>query len=173
MVCEYLHSFCREPLLTLQLRASLSKPEKRDYIQAVQCLGKKPARTPATIAAGAKSRYDDLVVTHIQQALTIHGTANFLSWHRYYTWTFEQMLRNECKYKGIFPYWNWAHWAHDPKSGPFLDGSPYSMSGDGEYIPGRNYSCFPFVEGCTLKLQPGTGGGCVTSGPFKEYASSN
>jgi tyrosinase len=84
----------------------LSKSEKRNYIDAVKCLAKLPAKTPAAVAAGAKSRYDDLVVTHIQQAFTIHGTANFLTWHRYYTWAFEQMLRKECGYKGYQPYYS-------------------------------------------------------------------
>jgi hypothetical protein len=56
----------------------LSKSEKLNYIAAVQCLGKKPARTPAAIAAGAKSRYDDFVVTHIQQTMTIHFTVRTL-----------------------------------------------------------------------------------------------
>lgn len=55
-------------------RSTLSTLEKRNYIDAVLCLGKKPARTPAAIAAGAKSRYDDFVVTHIQQTRTIHFT---------------------------------------------------------------------------------------------------
>jgi tyrosinase len=155
------------PLLTWP-RSSLSKAERKDYIKAVKCLGKKPAKTPASIAAGAKNRYDDLVVTHIQQAFSIHNTASFLSWHRYFTWTFEQMLRNECGYKGYQPYYNWAHWAHDPKNGPFLDGSDTSMSGNGAYIPGRNYSCLPHEGLCQMRVEPGSGGGCVTSGPFKE-----
>ena len=101
----------------------MSHPEKLDYIRAVNCLAKLPAKTPASVAPGAKSHYDDLVVTHIQQSLSIHGTGNFLSWYRYFTWTFEQMLRNECGYKGYQPYCNWAYWAADPKSGPFFDGS--------------------------------------------------
>jgi tyrosinase len=52
----------------------LSRGEKLDYTRAVNCLAKLPAKTPAGVAAGAKSRYDDLVVTHIQQANLIHGT---------------------------------------------------------------------------------------------------
>lgn len=64
--------------------------------------------------------------------------------------------------------WHLCRWAEDPKSSPFFDGSDTSMSGDGFYIPGRNYSCFPFEDPCFMKLQPGSGGGCVTSGPFKE-----
>ena len=81
------------------------------------------------------------------------------------------MLRNECGYEGTFPYYDWARYAEDPKSGPFFDGSASSMSGDGEYILGRNSSCFPWdgIAGpCFMHLEPGTGGGCVTSGPFKE-----
>ncbi|KAI8942273.1 hypothetical protein NX059_000352 [Plenodomus lindquistii] len=149
--------------------STLSKPEKLEYINAVNCLANKPARTPSSIAAGAKSRYDDLVVTHIQQSLNIHGAGNFLSWHRYFTWAFEQMLRNECGYKGYQPYYNWAWWAEDPKSSPLLDGSDTSLSGDGEYIPGRNSSCLPTGYPCYMKLEPGSGGGCVTSGPFKDW----
>lgn len=48
--------------------------EKEDYINAVNCLAKKPAQTPAGLAAGAKTRYDDFVATHINQTLFIHGT---------------------------------------------------------------------------------------------------
>ncbi|KAF2621922.1 Di-copper centre-containing protein [Macroventuria anomochaeta] len=152
--------------------ATLSGKERIAFTDAVNCLHKLPAKTPASVAPGAKSRYDDLVVTHIQQSLTIHGTGNFLTWHRYFTWTFEQMLRNECGYQGTFPYYDWAHYAEDPKSGPFFDGSASSMSGDGEYISGRNSSCFPWdgITGpCYMHLEPGTGGGCVTSGPFKDF----
>ena len=146
----------------------MEKAEKLDYIQAVQCLAKLPAKTPASIAAGAKSRYDDLVVTHIQQSLTIHGTGNFLTWHRYFTWAFEQMLRNECGYKGYQPYWNWGYWAEDPLKSPLFDGSETSWSGDGAYVGNRTSVCFPSDELCFIQLQPGTGGGCLTSGPFKE-----
>lgn len=93
---------------------------------------------------------------------------NFFSWHRYYIWTFEQMLRNECNYKGHLPYFNWAHAADNVGAHPMLDGSETSLGGDGEYIAGRNYSCFPFDDPCLMKLQPGTGGGCVKNGGLKE-----
>lgn len=162
------HAHHFDLLRLIRIRSTLSKGERRSYIDAVKCLAKKPARTPAAIASGAKSRYDDLVVTHIQQAYTIHGTASFLTWHRYYTWAFEQMLRNECGYKGYQPYYNWGWWADDPKSSPFFDGSDTSMSGDGSYVKGRSSVCFPSTEMCYIQLQPGSGGGCVTSGPFKE-----
>jgi len=85
--------------------STLLPSERKAYTDAVLCLQSKPARTNQTLVPGAKSRYDDFVWTHIEQTLTIHGTANFLSWHRYFVWTYEQALRNECGYKGYQPYW--------------------------------------------------------------------
>jgi tyrosinase len=93
---------------------------------------------------------------------------NFLSWHRYFTWSYEQALRNECGYQGSQPYYNWPKWAQDPEHSPAFDGSDLSMSGNGEYLPGRNNTCIPSVEQCSISLPPGRGGGCVKSGPFKE-----
>lgn len=36
--------------------------------------------------------------------LKIHNTGNFLPWHRWFTYAYEQTLRNECGYKGYHPY---------------------------------------------------------------------
>lgn len=63
----------------------------------------KPAIIPPEVAPGAKSHYDDFVAVHIQQTLTIHVTANFLSWHRYYIHEYEKALRNDCGYNGALP----------------------------------------------------------------------
>lgn len=63
----------------------------------------KPARTPSTAASGAKNRFDDFIGTHINQTLTIHYTANFLAWHRYFMWLYEQALKQECGYTGVSP----------------------------------------------------------------------
>jgi tyrosinase len=38
-------------------------------------MGKKEAKTPAAIAAGARNRYDDFVVTHILLTQYTHGNA--------------------------------------------------------------------------------------------------
>lgn len=92
--------------------------------------------------------------------------ANFLAWHRYFIWAYEQLLRNECGYKGYLPYYNWAWWAEDPSKSPLLDGSETSIGGDGEYIAGRNYTCVGQISSCFIKLQPGRGGGCIKSGPM-------
>lgn len=69
------------------------------------CLQATPAKTPSELAPGAKTRYDDFVVAHINQTFYIHNNANFLGWHRYFTWSYEQALRNECGYTGAQPYW--------------------------------------------------------------------
>jgi tyrosinase len=63
----------------------------------------KPSTLNQTLYPGAKSRYDDFVAVHINFTLTIHGTGNFLGWHRYFVYAYEQALRNECGYKGYQP----------------------------------------------------------------------
>lgn len=80
---------------------SLTRDEKRAYIDAVLCLMHKPPIS-GDLVPGARSRFDDFFGTHINQTLSIHGTGNFLSWHRYFTWTYEQALRHECGYTGEY-----------------------------------------------------------------------
>ncbi|KAK7704392.1 hypothetical protein SLS64_008579 [Diaporthe eres] len=133
------------------------------YINATLCLMSKPALTDPRLAAGAKSRYDDFVAIHINQTQTIHNTANFLTWHRLFTWKYEQALISECGYEGALPYWDWAATADDPLHSEIFDGSDWSMSGNGVYAPhgctaGRPGNCIP----------PGDGGGCVDKGPFRD-----
>jgi tyrosinase len=148
---------------------TLSKPERKQYIDAVLCFQKKQAKTPASLVPGAKSRFDDWVSTHINQTTTIHYTGTFLGWHRYFTWQYEQSLRKECGYKGYQPYWNWAKTAESGlENSPILDGSDTSMSGNGEFIPGGGEVNLGGNGLPDFFLPAGTGGGCVKSGPFKD-----
>ncbi|KAI5918141.1 Di-copper centre-containing protein [Camillea tinctor] len=149
---------------------ALSDGEKKAYIDAVKCLQSKPALTPASAAPGAKTRFDDFVGTHINQTQTIHYTGNFLSWHRYFTWLYEEALRGECGYQGTQPYWDWALTAETGlANSTIFDGSDLSMSGDGAFIPGQADIVLGASSGLPpIYLPPGTGGGCVTSGPFKD-----
>ncbi|WDK13942.1 hypothetical protein CGRA01v4_05223 [Colletotrichum graminicola] len=149
---------------------SLSRQDKLDYIEAVKCLQSKPSRTPSSEAAGAKTRFDDFLATHINQTTTIHYTGNFLSWHRYFTWLYEEALRNECGYQGTQPYWDWPKTAiTGMEKSPIFDGSETSISGNGEFIPGRESIVLGAAQGLPpIYLPVGTGGGCVTSGPFKD-----
>lgn len=149
---------------------ALTRPERLSYIAAVQCLLTLPSQQPdPSRVPGARSRYDDFVVLHVNLTQQIHNTANFLTWHRLVTWQYEQTLRSECNYTGTQPYWNWARTADDPLGSEIFGGSggsqddDESMSGNGVFAPhnctaGRPGNCIP----------PGEGGGCVDSGPFKD-----
>ncbi|KAF7514939.1 hypothetical protein G7054_g14876 [Neopestalotiopsis clavispora] len=143
--------------------STLSNKEKLAYTNAVKCLMSKPAQTPADQVPGAKSRYDDFVATHVNQTISIHATGNFLSWHRYFSWAFEQALRDECGYEGYLPYWNWGKSALDPINSPYFDGSEYSQGGNGVYA---EHNCTDALGTGLNCIPAGEGGGCVETGPY-------
>lgn len=43
-------------------------------------------------------------------------------------------------------YWNWGKYSDDPESSPISDGSAYSMSGNGAFVPGRNNCIFQHIR---------------------------
>ncbi|USW53164.1 Putative tyrosinase copper-binding domain, di-copper centre-containing domain superfamily [Septoria linicola] len=147
---------------------SLKSDEKTAYVDAVLCLMDKPPIS-GDLAPGARSRYDDFSATHINQTLSIHGTGSFLSWHRYFTWTYEQALRQECGYRGVFPYLNWGKYALDLLNAPIFDGSSTSLSGNGCRDDRNNGTNIPSNDLPFIVLSGGQGGGCVTSGPFANF----
>ncbi|EED15869.1 tyrosinase, putative [Talaromyces stipitatus ATCC 10500] len=152
--------------------STFSTAQKEAYINAVLCLQSKPSRTPSDLVSGARTRYDDFVATHINQTLNIHYTGTFLAWHRYFTWEFEQTLINECGYTGTVPYWNWPASANSLETYSVFDGSATSMSGNGAPRgPNDTDSDIELTLGNypIVYLPLGTGGGCVTSGPFVNY----
>jgi len=51
----------------------MSKPERLNYISAIQCLLHTPARYPKSVVPGGVSRFDDLVATHVLQLNQNHG----------------------------------------------------------------------------------------------------
>lgn len=142
----------------------MTKRERKAYISAVQCMFSSPSQSDRTLVPGARTRYDDFVAQHINQTTSIHGTGNFLSWHRYFVWGYEKALREECGYKGYQPYWNWFAYQDNLKKSPVFDGSETSMGGDGVFVK-HNGS----VGGAgAIFLPSGEGGGCIGSGPFKK-----
>jgi tyrosinase len=151
-------------------RSTFTTREKKDYIKAVQCMAKLPSKTSKDTCPGCRNRYDDFVATHIQQSFVIHGTGNFLTWHRYFTWAYEQTLRKECGYKGNQPYYSYSRWYKDPTKSPLLDGSDTSMSGQGaKGCFNQTFTGIPSNTDAKIKIPKGSGGGCVTSGPFKDW----
>ncbi|KAH7310934.1 hypothetical protein BKA65DRAFT_600992 [Rhexocercosporidium sp. MPI-PUGE-AT-0058] len=158
-------------LLNVSIRrdwAHMFASERKAYISSVLCLMKNPSKVDPTLYPGAKSRFDDFIVVHANYSRSIHGTGNFLTWHRYFTFVYEQALKKECGYKGAQPYWNWGTWAHDPAKSPVFDGSDTSLGSDGSFVA-HNGS----VAGRgAIWVPSGKGGGCIKSGPFKNMANN-
>jgi len=170
---------CTNPIVRQEWR-SLTSRQQQEYLAAVQCVLTKPSITNEFVA-GAKSRYDDIVATHINQTFSIHYVGLFLPWHRMFTNYYESVLRNECGYTGGQPYWRWEldvkapELAVNPKTAPYggFDGSfagsslfgPNGVGGNGPWIP-INTTLDPQYLG--LEVPGRSGGGCVTDGAFKD-----
>ncbi|KAJ8114203.1 hypothetical protein OPT61_g3866 [Boeremia exigua] len=97
-----LHKFAKRQSVCPNLRIRIewdasSDSDRQGYIDAIKCLMNRPASGQFPVS---RNRYDDLVGLHQVLTPNIHGNAMFLLWHRYYTWTFESLLRDECSYNG-------------------------------------------------------------------------
>ncbi|MCJ1407438.1 hypothetical protein MMC19_001509 [Ptychographa xylographoides] len=142
---------------------SLSLPERKEYINAVLCLAKRPSQLPHGQVPGAINRRDDFTAVHINQTFGVHLDAVFLGWHREFLWLYENALRTECGYTGYQPYWDWTKSVNNIGAYPLFDGSEYSISGDGIYDPSTgDYDIGPY------HFPHGAGGGCVQSGPMTQ-----
>lgn len=82
-------------------RASAS--DRQGFIDAVKCLMNQ---NPSGNFPPATNRYEDLVRLHQEFMPDVHNNAKFLPWHRYYLWTFEQVLRDECSFTGPMLWWD-------------------------------------------------------------------
>ncbi|KAH7354493.1 hypothetical protein B0T11DRAFT_332315 [Plectosphaerella cucumerina] len=86
--------------------AVLTTAQKQAYIAATKCL-MDPKKAPSkTKYAGSRTRWEELQVTHVAQVQFIHGVGAFLPWHRWFMTVHENLLRNECGYRGPLPYWD-------------------------------------------------------------------
>ncbi|WYZ44568.1 hypothetical protein EsH8_VII_001004 [Colletotrichum jinshuiense] len=91
--------------------------------------------------------------------------ANFQLWHRLYTEVFELKLRG-CGYNGTVPFWEWGYDVEDPALSPVFDGSVTSIGSNGAFVPHEGLEILQATTNVTVKLEPGSGGGCIMSGPF-------
>lgn len=147
---------------------AMSKEMRKQFTDSVTCLKNMPPQNADLSAyggenGGVKSRYDEYVATHIENTFKIHNTADFLAWHRHFIFEFESDLKNSCGYTGTLPYWDWTIDAQAVDKSEIFNGDEYSMGGNGEYIAGRADTYLGLQD---LNFPPGTGGGCVYSGPF-------
>ncbi|GKT47800.1 tyrosinase-like protein orsC [Colletotrichum spaethianum] len=165
---------------------TLPVPERKAFIAAVQCIMKQPVLSDSKRVPMAKSLYDDFVAVHYTSFRNTHLTASFFAWHRYYLATFEQRLRTQCGYNGkhisrpagewvltndsigALPYWEWGLDVKNPAASPVFDGSETSLGSDGEFVPHDGFQLRQPFSNNLITLKPGTGGGCIKSGPFKD-----
>ncbi|KAK5153809.1 hypothetical protein LTS14_007028 [Recurvomyces mirabilis] len=146
----------------------MSNAQRKSYTDAITCLHNNPPRyveAASDTYPGVLNRYDEYVATHINLTYNIHGTADFLAWHRNMIHQYETDLIEVCGYSGNLPYWDWAQDAAAVDQSELFNGDEFSMGSNGVYIPDRN-GTFLGLMGFTFP--PGTGGGCVHSGPFSE-----
>lgn len=80
-----------------------SHADRVAFVQSIRCLMNRP---PSGNFPPARNRYEDLVRVHQMWMPNIHNNAKFLIWHRYFLWTFEQLLRTECGFNRAFPWWD-------------------------------------------------------------------
>ncbi|KAI1463145.1 Di-copper centre-containing protein [Daldinia caldariorum] len=135
---------------------TIPREERKAYVKAVECLMEQP--NVYENVTGPKSMFDSFGVLHYRVTPYVHNSAYFLLFHRLYVWTFEEKLRTMCGYTGAFPYWEWGLDAGGVEKSPLFDGSETSLGSNGAKVNGSN----TFFPG-------GSGGGCVTHGPFANY----
>ncbi|KAL4756175.1 uncharacterized protein BDW70DRAFT_166539 [Aspergillus foveolatus] len=120
----------RKKVSTDFLRGMLSESERLDYIDALHCLQSKPPILPRDQYPGVRHRMDDFSASDCLAKCTRH----LFGWHRHFV-LWEKALQGECVYRGHQPYWDWALSADNISASPIFDGSPTSLSGDGDPIP--------------------------------------
>ncbi|KAI1871686.1 hypothetical protein JX265_005672 [Neoarthrinium moseri] len=143
---------CANPNMRFEWR-SYSDSDRKAFVDAFTCLMRLPA---SGAYPPAQNRYEDIVRVHQMMTSTIHGNSIFLVWHRYYTWTLEQIMREECGFDRAFPWWDETldagHFAESPVFTPAYFGSlPAATNGEGTCITDGAFA------GLTCHIGPGTG----------------
>lgn len=95
-------SQCTNPNIRFEWR-HYSNSDRHALVDAMDCLMTRP---PSGKFSPATNRYEDFVRLHQLYTPNIHGNDKFLIWHRYFTWAFEQALREECGFDRAFVFWD-------------------------------------------------------------------
>ncbi|TGZ77421.1 Di-copper centre-containing protein [Ascodesmis nigricans] len=131
----------------------LTNQEKLNYINAVKCIQNKPSSMKSKFPYST-SRYEDFIMLHKSETPRIHFVGHFLPWHRAFLANFEKVLQTECNYSGMIPYWDQSRDTANFLNAPVFH-TTYGFGGNGA------------EEGGDPNIPGSTGGGCITSGPFK------
>ncbi|KAI5778768.1 hypothetical protein EDC01DRAFT_673260 [Geopyxis carbonaria] len=151
---------CKRPAVRKEWR-TLKTAEKKNYIDAVLCLHATPGvNTDVYPGLARTTRFEDFLYLHKTVAPYIHYTGQFFAWHRYFLNTYEQALRDECGLRIPHPYWDITMDADALSDSPVWHAKT-GFGGNGAYDPGALQPDIP--------LPPGTGGGCVQDGPFRNW----
>ncbi|KAF9766519.1 hypothetical protein IL306_001070 [Fusarium sp. DS 682] len=140
---------CSKPVVRKEWR-ELTSAEQKEYLRAPVCTRNLPKKAYENIYE-ITTRMDDLVYTHNTLNTDIHFVANFLPWHRWFVQLHEDLLRDECDYKGVQPYWDWT-----------IDGDKRDMINSPLFDPKTGF-------GGDAKLTGSNVDGfkrCVVDGPF-------
>ncbi|KAK0614661.1 hypothetical protein B0T14DRAFT_540026 [Immersiella caudata] len=86
---------CTKKTILERKEGSPTKKERLHYIDSVYCLNNRTGTTSTFEIPGARTRFDDFVVYHIQQTLFVHASGLLLPYHRYYVWLYEKALRED------------------------------------------------------------------------------
>ncbi|EOO01262.1 putative tyrosinase central domain protein [Phaeoacremonium minimum UCRPA7] len=141
---------------------SMSNSEKLSYIDGVKCLMKQPSKFKKGLVPASTSWFSDFAGVHVNLTTSIHISGIFLSWHRHFLYLMEEALHDKCNYPKTLglPYWDWTKYP-TLETSPLFNGGPYSLGGNGLYE-----DTGPYIVGVGQELPHGSGGGCVTTGPF-------
>ncbi|KAH9218684.1 hypothetical protein DL95DRAFT_360405 [Leptodontidium sp. 2 PMI_412] len=152
---------------------ALSLTERIAYTDAVLCLKSKDPLTPPSVSPGTLSRFDDFQATHVNQSSWVHWSVYFLPWHRYLMHSYETALRNECGYTGSHPYWDWSLNGGNISAQAMFSGAVGSLGSNGLSVPhGPVTLTIPSSPPRFAQVPAGTGGGCITDGPFVNFTSN-
>lgn len=148
--------------------SSMAPADRKAYTDAINCIHSQPSKLDQSLYPAAVNRYQDYAVVHVNRTSQVHLSGFFLTWHRYFVHLFETDMRETCGFTGPLPYWDFAETAASGLTNSVVfDGSEYSMSGNG--APSGSD---PIALGPSLVVPHGSGGGCITSGPFVDWVQT-
>jgi len=128
---------------------SLSTSDRQNWVDSLKCLMGKPASGQFS---ASKSRYEDFVALHQVLTPRVHSNSKFLLWHRYYLWTFEQVLRDDCGFTAPLPWFDETKYA-----GKFSQSSIFSSQWLGSVAVGGNCVTDGQFANLAINIGPGTG----------------
>ncbi|KAL2067816.1 hypothetical protein VTL71DRAFT_15912 [Oculimacula yallundae] len=146
---------CLRPAVRREWR-TLSIKERKNYLDAIQCLWKHPSRLGLN-----HSLYEDFPWFHSRAGNFSHNTPAFMAWHRYFLDVYERTLKETCGYQGYLTYWDWSLDWQNMTSSPIWDPET-GFGGNGNKTAHRSVGH----------------GHCVTDGPlagrrFKYFGNEN